>query len=102
MQREVIDMKHCIIVKWNDKVKDKDEYYKKAALAFKDVVKIDGVNGYEVYKSNSSRSNRYDIMIEIDCTEEGLNTYDGCQLHLDWKKNFTEYFEAKTIFDYDR
>ncbi|MDO5331068.1 MAG: Dabb family protein [Bacillota bacterium] len=95
-------MKHCIIVKWNDKVKDKGEYYKKAVDAFRGVTAIEGVNGYEVYKSNSTRSNRFDIMIEIDCSKEGLENYDVCQLHQDWKKNFTEFFESKTIFDYDR
>lgn len=95
-------MKHCIIVKWNEKVTDKDEFYKKAVEAFSGVENIEGVFGYRVYKSNSNRANRFDIMIEIDCIEEGLKNYDGCKLHTDWKNNFTEYFQSKTIFDYDR
>lgn len=95
-------MKHCIIVKWNNKVKDKDEYYKKVVDAFSKITDIEGINGFEVYKSCSKRENRYDVMIEIDCTQEGLNNYDLSKLHIDWKNNFTEYFEAKTIFDYNK
>jgi len=94
-------MKHFIIIKWNEKVADKAAYYEKACEAFRDVTKIEGVTGLQVYKSNSERANRYDVMIEIECTEEGLKNYDVSELHKAWKENYSEYFGGKAIFDHD-
>lgn len=94
-------MKHYIIVKWNEKVLDKDEYYSKACEAFGKVTDIDGVSGLNVYKSNSGRANRYDVMVEMSCTEEGLGNYDVSDLHKDWKANYEPFIERKAIFDRD-
>ena len=94
-------MKHYVIVKWNETVTDKNEYYKKACDAFAKVVEIDGVLGLNVYKNCNDKPNRFDVMIEIECTNEGLENYDVSQLHQDWKANFTQYMETKTIFDHD-
>lgn len=65
-------MKHYIIVKWNEKVTDKSLYYKRACDAFDDVTKIAGVTALKIYQSNSDRANRADLMIEIECTKDGL------------------------------
>ncbi len=94
-------MKHYIIVKWNELVLNKEEFYEYAYEAFKDVTKIEGVNGLNVFKSNSDRGNRYDVMIEIDCTLDGLSNYDKSELHKRWKDNYSKYILSKAIFDRD-
>ena len=94
-------MKHYIIVKWNDTIPSKEEMYLKVQEAFKDVVKIDGVEKFEIYKSNSDKENRYDVMIEITCSKEGLQNYDVSKLHQDWKDNYSRYIKTKAIFDHD-
>lgn len=94
-------MKHYIIVKWNEKVTDKSLYYKRACDAFNYVTKIAGVTALKIYQSNSDRANRADLMIEIECTKEGLANYDVSDLHKEWKKNFSEYIGEKTIFDHE-
>lgn len=94
-------MKHYIIVKWNEKVTDKADYYLKACEAFRAVTDIDGVTNLNVFKSNSDKSNRFDVMIEIECSKEGLANYDVSDLHKSWKENYTSYIEKKAIFDRD-
>lgn len=94
-------MKHYIIVKWNDKVQDKGDFYNKAFEAFRKVTDIDGVDGLQVFRSNSERSNRYDVMIQISCSEEGLRNYDVSDLHKAWKDNYSQFIEKKAIFDHD-
>lgn len=94
-------MKHCIIVKWNEQVADKNLYFEKACDAFKDVIKIEGVSGLKVYQSNSDRANRADVMIEIECSKEGLENYDASDLHKAWKENFGDLIASKSIFDYE-
>ncbi|MDO4500430.1 MAG: Dabb family protein [Erysipelotrichaceae bacterium] len=94
-------MKHYIIVKWNDEVTDKELFYNKAYEAFKNVTDIDEVTGLNVYKNNSDRSNRYDVMIEIECSKQGLLNYDVSTLHKEWKDNYSKYIASKAIFDHD-
>ena len=48
---------------------------------------------------NSDRPNRHDLMIEMLLTPEGLAVYDGSQMHQDWKAQYGQYIEQKTIFD---
>lgn len=94
-------MKHYIVVKWNEKVSDKNEYYLKACEAFRAVTDIEGVSNLNVYRSNSDKSNRFDVMIEIECTPEGLANYDVSTLHSSWKENYSSFIEKKAIFDRD-
>lgn len=94
-------MKHCIIIKWNDKVADKDLYFEKSAKAFSDVTKLAGVTELKMYKSNSKRDNRADLMIKIECTKEGLENYDVSELHQAFKKMCEGLIAQKTIFDYE-
>ena len=94
-------MKHYIIVKWNEKATDKEAFAKRADEIYSDALKIDGVNSYKVIKSNSDRKNRFDVMIEMDLTEKGLENYDCSEMHKKWKTEMSPYFEAKAIFDCD-
>lgn len=94
-------MKHLITVKWNEKVSDKEQFYLNACKAFEKVTEIDGVSGLNVFKSNSERPNRYDVMIEIECSQAGLENYDGSALHKSWKETYGQFIEKKAIFDHD-
>lgn len=92
-------MKHYIIVKWNDKVTDKEAFAKRAQEIYADSLAIPGVEGVRIIKSNSDRANRFDLMIEMTLSADGLTAYDQSDMHKLWKSEMGEYFEAKAIFD---
>lgn len=92
-------MLHHIIVKWNEKVADKEEYALKAEEAFAGSTKIPGVSAVEVIRSNSERANRYDLMIRMTMTPEGLANYDVSDMHKAWKENYGPFIGSKAIFD---
>lgn len=94
-------MKHYIIVKWNELVQDKKAMLEMVKDTFKDVVYIDGVNNVEVFENNSDRANRFDVMIKIECSKEGLEKYDVSDLHKNWKIKADKYLLNKAIFDCD-
>ena len=93
-------MKHYIIVKfkkdtdWKAMLPDIQKVFDKALL-------IEGVSGVSLYPSNSLRANRYDLMIELNMTPEGLERYDVSEMHREWKRDYGAFIEAKTIFDCD-
>lgn len=95
-------MKHCIIVKYNEKVTDKKELLKDIKDLFLGVINIEGIHAVAFRESVIDRPNRYDLMIEIDMEKEALGQFDESQVHIDWKKNFGGYLETKAIFDYDK
>ena len=92
-------MKHYIIVKWNELVIDKNEMLKNVHKAFNDVVKIEGIYNFEVYQNVTNKDNRYDVMIKIECSNDGLSNYDKSKLHQNWKDNYSKYILKKAIFD---
>ena len=92
-------MLHHILVKWNDQVTDKKETNRLAAEAFAGATTIPGVSACELIPSCSDRSNRYDLMIRLTMTWEGLQAYDVSDMHAAWKKNFSHLMESKCIFD---
>ena len=93
-------MKHYIIVKFN-----KDYNYLKEINKIKNLfdesLKIDGVNKVDIYTSNSKLSNRYDLMIKMEVTQDGLKRFDSSWIHDKWKSDYKQYIEDKTIFDCD-
>lgn len=91
-------MKHYIIVKF---VSDYDylnelENIKKL---FNETLNIYGVKKVDIYNSNSSLSNRYDLMIKMELTKEGLTNFDNSSIHKKWKEEYGKHMENKTIFD---
>lgn len=92
-------MKHFIIVKWNEKVTDKESFAKRAQEIYSASLSLPGVEEYRVIRSNSERQNRFDLMIEMTLSEEGLENYDRSEMHRQWKTEMGEFFEAKAIFD---
>ena len=93
-------MKHYIIVKFNSNYDYKKEIENIKKL-FNEALKIEGVNKIDIYKSNSDRTNRHDLMIEMKLTEKGLIDFDNSWIHKKWKEDYGKFIENKTIFDCD-
>lgn len=93
-------MKHYIIVKFKENYNYKLEVNNIKDL-FKKTKNIDGVEDVKIHCSNSIKSNRFDLMIEMILTYDGLVNFDKSNIHYDWKKIYGEYIESKTIFDCD-
>ena len=91
-------MKHYIIVKFNDDYDYLSELEEIQELFNKSLI-IDGVDAVEIYKSNSKLSNRYDLMIKMDLTHDGLINFDNSWIHAKWKNDYGKYIQSKTIFD---
>ncbi len=93
-------MKHYIIVKFIEGYNYIEEINNIKEL-FNESLKLDGVSRIDIYKSNSSRSNRYDLMIMMTLTNDGLDSFDNSWIHKKWKEDYGKYIESKTIFDCD-
>lgn len=93
-------MKHYIIVKFK-KDFDKQNALKPIKILFNKALDIEGVEQVSVIPSNSTRQNRYDLMIEMQMTPDGLEAYDISEMHKEWKQEYGSYIEAKAIFDCD-
>ncbi len=93
-------MKHYIIVKFNSDYDYKKEIDNIKKL-FDESLKLEGINKIDIYKSNSERTNRHDLMIKMELTEQGLIDFDNSWIHKKWKEDYGEYIETKTIFDCD-
>ncbi|MBR4910303.1 MAG: hypothetical protein IKZ47_03145 [Clostridia bacterium] len=91
-------MKHYIIVKFTEGF-DYLSLLDEIGGIFNRTLEISGINAVNIRKSNSDRSNRYDIMIEIDMDARALADYDISAPHKEWKDRFGEYIEKKAIFD---
>ncbi|WP_191013623.1 hypothetical protein [Treponema zioleckii] len=94
-------MRHCIIVKFKDR-----ENWRKLLPEIKNhfdkALEVEGISSVKLYDSCSTRENRFHLMIELTMTDEGLLNFDKSDVHLDWKKNYGDMLESKTIFDYER
>lgn len=91
-------MKHYIIVKFYDGYNYLNELEKIKKL-FNNALTIDGVDKVEIYKSNSKLVNRYDLMIKMILTFEGLINFDNSWIHLKWKNDYGKFIQSKVIFD---
>ena len=91
-------MKHYILAKFKDKT-DTEKLYPEIKALFERTLEIDGIKEVVVHKSNSSRENRYSIMIEMTMTPEALPVYDLCAPHKEWKALYGDRLESKAIFD---
>jgi len=93
-------MRHFIIVKWQEGV-DREQVAKPVRELFSKALEIEGVDKVDVHVCNSDRSNRYDMMIEMFMSKEGLEAYDSSEMHKQWKREYGDRIAAKTIFDCD-
>lgn len=91
-------MKHYIIVKFKEDF-DYRAYIPDIREIFNRTLKINGISGVSLKRSNSDRANRYDVMIEITMEKSALPAYDQSAPHLLWKEKYGGYIDKKAIFD---
>ena len=94
-------MKHCILVKWNKSVNDKNRIAEEVQNLFNNLLKLNGIHEVKIIKNVVDRENRYDLLIRIDLEKEILPVYDESETHHDWKKKYGKFVENKAIFDYE-
>ena len=91
-------MKHYILAKFKDRA-DTERLFPEIKALFERTLEIDGVKKVVVHQCNSTRENRYSIMIEMTLTAQGLEAYDVCDAHKEWKAKYGDRLAAKAIFD---
>ncbi len=91
-------MKHYIIAKFKDR-NDIERFLPDITKLFNRTLALEGVECVDIHKSNSTRENRYSLMIEMTLTPEGLNAFDASDEHRLWKETYGERLESKAIFD---
>ena len=94
-------MKHCILIKWNREVEDKNEMLGKVKNVFDQLLRIDGIHKVEYSQNCIDRANRFDLLVEIDMDKEVLHIYDKSVPHLEWKEKYGKFVENKAIFDFE-
>ena len=93
-------MKHYIIAKFKDR-NDTERFLPDITALFNKTLKLDGVEDVVIHKTNSTRENRYSIMIEMNLSHEGLENFDASDVHKEWKSTYGDRLESKAIFDCD-
>ena len=91
-------MKHYIIAKFKDR-EDTERLLPEIKALFQKAQDLKGVEGVIIHKSNSTRDNRYSIMIEMNLSPEGLENFDASEVHKEWKATYGDRLESKAIFD---
>ena len=94
-------MKHCILVKWNTLVKDKEAILPEIKIIFGKLLDLDGIHSVNFYENVINRPNRYDLMICIEMDKEILPIYDESESHYEWKEKYSKFVENKAIFDFE-
>ena len=91
-------MNHYIIVKFKSDFNYLEKIEKIEEL-FNEALNIEGIDNIDIHTSNSTLSNRYDLMIEMKLNSDALIEFDNSWIHKKWKDDFGRYIENKTIFD---
>lgn len=95
-------MQHHVIVKFNDKVKDKSAFADEVGRLFKGMEgTVPGVHKVSPHKNCIDMANRFDLMIIVDMDKEALEAYTNSPIHVKWIDEYAQYLEAKTIMDYE-
>ena len=94
-------MKHCILVKWNALVSDKEVMLQKISYIFGKLLSFNEIHDVKIHKNVINRSNRYDLLICIEMDKDFLTKYDESEPHHEWKEKLEKYVENKAIFDYE-
>ena len=92
-------MKHHILVKWNEKVTDKQALLPEIEALFQGTLAVPGVRGVSLHPNVIDRPNRYDLLILIDMEIAARPAYDACDAHHAWKDGYGHLIEKKAIFD---
>lgn len=92
-------MKHHIIVKYTDEVKDKKALLEEIKALYAGACGIEGVHGVEMKENCVARENRYDLMIVLEMEKQALGNWDDSQIHAKWKRDYGHLIAKKAIFD---
>lgn len=92
-------MKHYIIVKVNSQGKQQKDLAGRIDELFQTATDIEGVNSVSVHSSVIDLPNRHDIMICMEMEMDSLPLFDSSDIHKNWKEQYSQYLESKTIFD---
>lgn len=98
-KKENCFMNHYIIVKFTDKVIDKDSLYEEIKTLFLTAEKIEGIHKVTFYPSVIDLPNRYDLMIIMEMDRSALPLFDASSIHREWKARYAPLLASKTIFD---
>lgn len=91
-------IQHHILIKWREGI-DRAAMVTAVTNVFSEALGIDGVEKLTVKPSSSDRPNRYDLLVILTVTEDGLLRYDASGMHRKWKEDYGEKIEKKAIFD---
>ena len=94
-------MKHCILVKWNNKVEDKTDITILVKSVFDKLLQIEGIHKIDYRENCIDRENRFDLLICIDMDKDALPIYDISEPHHEWKEKYGKFVEKKAIFDFE-
>ena len=94
-------MKHCILVKWSEDVKNKNTLTSEVKNVFDKLLSIDGIHGVDYIENCIDRTNRFDLLIRIDMDKDILPIYDTSAPHLEWKEKYGKFVGKKAIFDFE-
>ena len=95
------NMKHCILVKWNKEIKDKNAMADTVKSVFDKLLSIQGIHEIKYRKNCIDRENRFDLLISIDMDKAVLSVYDTSAPHVEWKEKYGKFVEKKAIFDFE-
>ena len=94
-------MKHCILVKWNTLVLDKQAMLPEIKFIFGKLLDLNGIHDVKIYENVVNRPNRYDLLICIEMDKDFLLVYDDSEPHHEWKEKYSKFVENKAIFDFE-
>lgn len=92
-------MKHYIIVKYKDSVRERKILYHEISELFSRAAQLEGVTSISLSPAVLVSEKRYDLMICIDMEKEALDAFDQSDIHRLWKENYSQYIAHKAIFD---
>lgn len=94
-------MKHCILVKWNEQVRDKKSILPTIRSIFDKLLVFENVYKVRLHENIINRANRFDLMICIEMDKDFLPIYDESEPHHEWKEKFGKFVGNKVVFDYE-
>ena len=95
-------MQHCILVKFNDSVLDKDALCTEIEAFFAPAPqRIPGVTAVALRRCVIDRPNRYDLLIRLEMEKAALPAFDASAIHNGWKETYGPRLAQKAIFDYE-
>ena len=92
-------MRHCILVKYNQEVKDRAAFAQEALQVFAPLKDMPGIHAVTATECLPLADNRYDLLIEIYMERDALPSYNESAPHKLWKRDYAKYIDKKAIFD---